>query len=91
MSLRKPIYNREKTAGISRTVANTTRLGGRNDRDFNRKLFGYGFTDLERNGQQQLNLRVVLGGGLGYHAIRSETTKLDLLERSLFVESTRRI
>ena len=73
------IYNREKTAGISRTVANTIRFGGRYDRDINRNWFGYGFTDLERNGQQNLNLRWVLGGGIGYHAIRSERTKLDLL------------
>jgi len=73
------IYNREKTAGISRTIANTVRFGGRYDRDFNRKWFGYGFTDFERNGQQNLNLRWVLGGGLGYHAIRSERTRLDLL------------
>ena len=73
------IYNREKTAGVSRTVANTVRLGGRYDRDFNRNWFGYGFTDLERNGQQNLNLRWVLGGGIGYHAIRNERTRLDLL------------
>src|SRR6476620_4963090 len=73
------IYNREKTAGVLRTVANTVRLGGRYDRDSNRKWFGYGFTDLERNGQQSLNLRWVLGGGIGYHAIRNERTRLDLL------------
>ena len=73
------IYNRDSTGGISRTVANTTRFGVRYDRDINRKLFGYGFTDLERNGQQDLNLRWVLGGGLGYHAIRNKQTQLDLL------------
>ncbi|HEX7294645.1 MAG TPA: DUF481 domain-containing protein, partial [Pyrinomonadaceae bacterium] len=73
------VYNREKTAGVSRTVANTVRFGGRYDRDFNRNWFGYGFTDLERNGQQSLNLRWVLGGGIGYHAIRNERTRLDLL------------
>jgi putative salt-induced outer membrane protein YdiY/small nuclear ribonucleoprotein (snRNP)-like protein len=73
------IYNRENTNGISRTVANTFRFGARYDRDINRQWFGYGFTDLEHNGLQDLNLRWVLGGGLGYHAIRSERTKLDLL------------
>ncbi len=73
------IYNRETTAGVSRTVASTIRFGVRYDRDFRRKWFGYGFTDLERNRLQQLNLRWVLGGGLGYHAIRNEHTKLDLL------------
>jgi putative salt-induced outer membrane protein YdiY len=72
------IYNRESTNGISRTIANTIRFGVRYDRDFNRHWFGYGFTDLERNGQQDLNLRWVLGGGIGYHAIRNDRTQLDL-------------
>jgi putative salt-induced outer membrane protein YdiY len=73
------VYNRESTSGISRTTANTFRFGARYDRDINRQWFGYGFTDFEHNGLQDLNLRLVLGGGIGYHAIRSERTKLDLL------------
>ena len=73
------VYSRDSTSGTSRTVANTIRGGVRYDRDINRKLFGYGFTDLEHNGLQDLTLRWVLGGGLGYHAIRKERTQLDLL------------
>jgi len=73
------VYNRESTSGVSRTTANTFRFGARYDRDINRQWFGYGFTDFEHNGLQDLNLRVVLGGGIGYHAIRNERTKLDLL------------
>lgn len=73
------VYNRETTEGISRTVANTFRFGARYDRNINRDWFGYGFTDLEHNGLQDLNLRWVLGGGIGYRAIRNERTKLDLL------------
>ena len=73
------VYNRENTNGISRTVANTFRFGARYDRNINRDWFGYGFTDLEHNGLQDLNLRWVLGGGIGYHAIRNDRTKLDLL------------
>lgn len=73
------VYSRDSTSGTPRTVANTVRGGVRYDRDINRKLFGYGFTDLEHNGLQDLTLRWVLGGGLGYHAIRKERTQLDLL------------
>ena len=73
------IYNRDNTSGDSRTIANTVRGGVRYDRDINRKFFGYVFTDLEHNGLQDLTLRFVLGGGLGYHAIRNERTELDLL------------
>jgi hypothetical protein len=73
------IYNRDSTSGESRTVANTVRGGVRYDRDINRDFFGYVFTDLEHNGLQDLTLRFVAGGGLGYHAIRNERTELDLL------------
>ena len=73
------VYNRETTDDVSRTVANTFRFGARYDRNINRDWFGYGFTDLEHNGLQDLDLRWVLGGGLGYRAIRNERTKLDLL------------
>jgi putative salt-induced outer membrane protein YdiY len=73
------IYNRDSTSGESRTIANTVRGGVRYDRDINRKFFGYGFTDLEHNGLQDLTLRFVLGGGIGYRAIRNERTELDLL------------
>ncbi|PWT90524.1 MAG: hypothetical protein C5B55_09630 [Blastocatellia bacterium] len=73
------IYNRENTNGVSHTVANTLRFGGRYERDLNKRWFGYVFSDLERNQVQFLNLRWVIGGGAGYHAIRNERTKLDLL------------
>lgn len=73
------IYNRDSTSGESRTIANTIRGGVRYDRDFNRRWFAYGFVDLEHNGLQDLTLRLVPGGGIGYHAIRNERTKLDLL------------
>ena len=73
------VYSRDSTDGDSRTTANTVRGGVRYDRDLNRKLFAYVFTDLEHNGLQDLTLRFVLGGGLGYHVIRNERTELDLL------------
>lgn len=73
------VYSRDSTSGESRTTANTVRGGVRYERDFNRRWFGYGFVDLEHNGLQDLTLRLVPGGGLGYHAIRNERTQLDLL------------
>jgi len=73
------IYNRDKTGGETRTIANTIRGGLRYERNINKKWFGYGFGDLEHNGLQDLKLRLVLGGGLGYHLIRTERTEVDLL------------
>ena len=72
------IYGRDSTDGFSRTTASAIRVGGRYDRNINRKWFAYGFTDLDHDDFQSLNLRMVLGGGLGYRAIRSERTMLDL-------------
>lgn len=73
------VYSRDSTTGDSRTIANTIRAGVRYDRNINRKWFGYGFVDLEHNGLQDLTLRLVPGGGIGYHAIHNERTELDLL------------
>lgn len=73
------VYSRDSTSGDSRTIANTVRGGVRYDRNINRRWFGYGFLDLEHNGLQDLTLRLVPGGGIGYHAIRNERTELDLL------------
>ena len=73
------VYSRDSTSGESNTIANTVRGGFRYDRDFSRKWFAYVFTDLEHNGLQDLTLRLVPGGGIGYHAIRNERTQLDLL------------
>lgn len=73
------VYGRDSTSGESRTVANTIRGGVRYDRNINQRWFVYVFTDLEHNGLQDLTLRLVPGGGLGYRAIRNERTELDLL------------
>jgi putative salt-induced outer membrane protein YdiY len=73
------VYSRDSTSGVSRTVANTVRAGVRYDHDINKKFFVYVFTDLEHNGLQDLTLRLVPGGGLGYHLIRNDRTQLDLL------------
>jgi hypothetical protein len=73
------VYNRDSTGGSLRTMASRVRGGVRYDRDINRQWFGYVFTDLEHNGSQDLTLRLVPGGGAGYHAIRNDRTQLDLL------------
>ena len=73
------VYSRDSTSGTSRIDANTLRGGLRYDRDIKGKLFGHGFNDFEHNALQDLTLRWVIGGGLGYHFIRQEQTQLDLL------------
>jgi hypothetical protein len=61
------------------TVANLTQGGFRYDRNIGPKLFVFGAADYMANALQFLDLRQVYGGGLGFHAIRSDRTILDFL------------
>jgi putative salt-induced outer membrane protein YdiY len=72
------IYSRDSTNEPARTIANAVRGGIRYDFNIGRKWFAYGFADFEHDEFQELDLRVVLGGGLGYHAIQTERARLDI-------------
>jgi putative salt-induced outer membrane protein YdiY len=61
------------------TVANLITAGLRYDHDINPRLFGFVGADFMSNALQDLDLRGVYGGGLGYHAIKSDSTLLDFL------------
>jgi putative salt-induced outer membrane protein YdiY len=61
------------------TVANLTQGGLRYDRNVGARLFGFGAADFMANALQDLDLRAVYTGGLGYHAIKSDKTVLDFL------------
>ena len=61
------------------TVANLIQGGIRYDRNINAKIFGFGAGDFMSNALQDLDLRAVYTGGLGYHAIKSDNTVLDFL------------
>src|SRR5664279_3875907 len=71
------IYSTDAKLGT--TSANS--LGGviRYDRNLNKKLFAYGAFAGMYDALQDLNYRVMPSGGLGYHAINTKTTTLDLL------------
>jgi putative salt-induced outer membrane protein YdiY len=64
---------------IPSTTANAIRGGTRYDHDLNPRLFGFGSADFATDDLQNLDLRSVLGGGLGLHAINTPSTTLDLL------------
>ena len=61
------------------TVANLIQGGIRYDRNINPKMFGFAAGDFMSNALQDLDLRAVYTGGLGYHAIKSDTTVFYLL------------
>lgn len=61
------------------TTANAVQGGIRYDRDLTERIFGFVSADFQTDQLQSLNLRSVLGGGLGYHVIKNDRTTLDLL------------
>jgi len=63
----------------TRVTANTNRGGARYDRDIVPRLFAFVNADFATDALQDLNLRQVYGGGLGWHAIKRDSTTLDIL------------
>jgi putative salt-induced outer membrane protein YdiY len=61
------------------TTANTIGGGARYDHDFAPRVFGFVNGDFYHDELQRLDLRSTFGGGLGWHAIKSDPTTLDLL------------
>jgi putative salt-induced outer membrane protein YdiY len=71
------LYSRDDKAGI--TTANTTAGGLRYDRNVNPKTFVFGTVDFSSNALQNLDLRSILGGGFGWHALKASKQSLDIL------------
>jgi len=73
------IYAQSTVAGVSSVTADDVRGGARYDRNITTRLFGFGSVDYEYNSPQDLDLRSIYSGGLGFSAIKKDTTTLDLL------------
>ena len=72
------IYSRSLVNGVTSTTAHDIRGGVRGDLNVSPKTFVFAFTDLEYDAFQHLDLRNVLGGGFGYHAIKTKNTTFDI-------------
>ena len=66
-------------ATAPQTTANSNSGGARYDHDFIPRVFGFGSADFFSNSLQDLNLRYILGGGVGLHAVKSAKATLDVL------------
>lgn len=63
--------------GNARITAQTIWTGARLDVNINKEWFGFSSADFEYNRPQRLDLRMVLGAGAGYHAVRKDRVTLD--------------
>lgn len=64
---------------VPSTSANTTAGGLRYDHNLKPRVFAFGTGDFSTNALQNLDLRSILGGGFGWHAIKSPQQNLDIL------------
>jgi len=71
------LYSRDQHASL--TTADTTAGGLRYDHNLKPTLFIFTTADFSSNGLQSLDLRSILGGGFGWHAVASPKTTLDVL------------
>jgi len=78
------LFAKSTLAGVTLDTAKAARGGLRYDFILGKRAFAFAFTDLEYDRFQDLDLRNVLGGGLGYHVIKTETTMLDLFGGASF-------
>lgn len=69
---------RSKNTGLNEETANAIRGGGRYDLNLTSRSFLFGFSDLEFDEFQRLDLRMVIGGGAGWHAIKNDRTVFDV-------------
>ncbi|MGA8151183.1 MAG: DUF481 domain-containing protein [Terriglobales bacterium] len=67
------------STAVPHVTANATQGGARYNRNLTKRVFGYGSADFQTDALQTLNLRSVLGGGLGFHAINTSRATLDFL------------
>lgn len=72
------LYARNSTAGTSVVTANAKRGGARYDLNLSSRAFAFGTGDLENDEFQKLDLRLTLGGGMGWHAKKTERTSFDV-------------
>jgi hypothetical protein len=73
------IYSRNDGVSPHQVIAQETSGGIRGDINVGPKAFGYGLTNFDANALQHLNLQNVIGGGVGYHALKTARTAFDLL------------
>jgi putative salt-induced outer membrane protein len=72
------VYATDDTTPPSKTTAHAIRGGIRSDLNVSDRVFVFGFTDFEFDEFQHLDLRNVLGGGVGYHVIKTKNTLFDV-------------
>jgi putative salt-induced outer membrane protein len=80
------IYTTDDTTPPGMTTAHAIRGGIRGDLNASERMFVFALTDFEYDQFQNLNLRNTIGGGMGYHAVKTKNTQFDLFGGGTFMQ-----
>ena len=78
------VYSKDSAQDPAVTTANAIHGGLRYEFNLNPKVYVFAFTDFDEDGLQHLDLRNVLGGGLGYHVIHNAKSQFDVFGGASF-------
>ena len=73
------ISSSAKINGVNSSTAKAVRGGWAYDRNLTKKIFANAFNDYEYDKFQSLDLRVVIGGGIGYHIWSHDASHLSVV------------
>jgi hypothetical protein len=72
------VYSRDSNESPALTTANAIHGGVRDEVNLNSRVYAFAFTDFDEDALQHLDLRNVIGGGLGYHIVNTKKTQFDV-------------
>ena len=72
------VYSKDGNQTPAKTTANAIHGGVRDEFNLNPRVYVFGFADFDEDALQHLDLRNVLGGGLGSHLVSSKKTQFDV-------------
>ena len=72
------VYSRDSNESPALTTANAIHGGVRDEFNLNPRVYVFAFTDFDEDALQHLDLRNVIGGGLGYYIINTKKTQFDV-------------
>ena len=80
------VYSRDSKASL--TTANSTAGGLRYDHNLNPRFFAFGTGDFSSDALQNLDLRAILGGGFGWHPVKTPRQTFDVLGGLVWTRET---
>jgi putative salt-induced outer membrane protein YdiY len=81
------LYSKNSNA-VPSTSANASGGGLRYDHNLNPKLFAFGTGDFSSNALQNLDFRSIVGGGFGWHAVKTPRQTFDILGGLVWTHET---